>query len=80
MPIENLLELIEQGFDISFNYKDVFYTISLISDNPVRKYGIGSENGLTSDFESLEDIPDFVIDDKTVGEIIAELSEEEIFY
>jgi hypothetical protein len=81
MLINNFLDLISRGFDVSFNYKEVFYTISLIADDENgRKYGIGSDNEFTADFESLESIPDFVLDDKTIKNIICELSEEDIFY
>lgn len=61
MLIDKFLDLISRGFDVSFNYKEVFYTISLISDDENgRKYGIGSDNGFMADFESLESIPDFI--------------------
>lgn len=30
MQIDDFMNLIQNGFDVSFNYKDVFYTISLI--------------------------------------------------
>lgn len=81
MLIDDFIDLISRGFDVSFNYKDVFYTISLIEDDENgRKYGIGSDNDFTADFESLESIPDFVLDDKPIKDIISELSEEEIFY
>lgn len=81
MFIDNFLDLISRGFDVSFNYKEVFYTISLISDDENgRKYGIGSDNGFMADFESLESIPDFILDDKTIRDIVSALPEEEVFY
>lgn len=81
MLIDNFLDLISRGFDVSFNYKEVFYTISLISDDENgRKYGIGSDNGFMADFESLESIPDFILDDKTIRDIVFALPEEEVFY
>lgn len=81
MLISNFIDLISRGFDVSFNYKEVFYTISLIDDGENgRKYGIGSDNGFAADFESLESISDFVLDDKPIKDIISELPEEEIFY
>lgn len=81
MLISRFLNLINRGFDVSFNYKEVFYTISLIEDGENgRKYGIGSDNGFTADFESLESIPDLVLDDKSIKDIISKISEEEIFY
>ena len=81
MLIDIFLDLISRGFDVSFNYKEVFYTISLISDDENgRKYGIGSDNGFMADFESLESIPDFILDDKTIRDIVSALPEEEVFY
>lgn len=81
MLIDNFLDLISRGFDVSFNYKEVFYTISLISDDENgRKYGIDSDNGFMADFESLESIPDFILDDKKIRDIVSALSEEEVFY
>lgn len=81
MYIDNFLDLISRGFDVSFNYKEVFYTISLINDDENgRKYGIGSDNGFMGDFESLESIPDFVLEDKTIKDIVTALPEEEVFY
>lgn len=81
MHIDNFLDLISRGFDVSFNYKEVFYTISLINDDENgRKYGIGSDNGFMADFESLESIPDFVLEDKTIKDIVTALPEEEVFY
>lgn len=81
MLIDKFLDLISRGFDVSFNYKEVFYTISLISDDENgRKYGIGSDNGFRADFESLESIPDFILDDKTIRDIVSALPEEEVFY
>ena len=81
MQIDKFIQLIRQGFDVSFNYKDVFYTISLLSDNDgAKKYGIGSDNDFTYDFESIDDIPSFVLDGETISSIVEKLSEEEIYY
>ncbi len=81
MQIDNFVELVKQGFDVSFNYKNVFYTISLLEENDgIKKYGIGSDTGFTADFDSINSISDFVLDDKTIGEIVIELNEDEIFY
>ena len=81
MLIDNFLDLISRGFDVSFNYKEVFYIISLISDDENgRKYGIGSDNVFMADFESLESIPDFILDDKKIRDIVSALPEEEVFY
>lgn len=81
MQIDNFVELVKQGFDVSFNYKNVFYTISLLEENDgIKKYGIGSDTGFTADFDSINSISDFVLDDKTIREIIIELNEDEIFY
>ena len=81
MQVEVFMDLIKRGFDVSFNHKDVFYTISLIYDDGLqKKYGIGSDNGFKFDFVSIEDITDFVLDDMSIRNIIQSLSEDEIFY
>lgn len=81
MKIDKFINLIKSGFDVSFNYKDVFYTISLIEDNETgKKYGIGSDNGFKADFESIESIPTFVLEDKQIKDIITDLKDEEIFF
>lgn len=81
MQIDNFMNLIKSGFDVSFNYKDIFYTISLIEENETgKKYGIGSDNGFTADFDSFESIPDFVLADKKIKDIVADLKDEEIFF
>ena len=81
MQIDNFINLIKSGFDVSFNYNDVFYTISLIDEDETgKKYGIGSDNGFTADFETLESIPDFVLDDKMIKDIINDLNDEEVFF
>ena len=81
MQIDNFINLIKSGFDVSFNYKDVFYTISLIDEDETgKKYGIGSDNGFTADFETLESIPDFVLDDKMIKDIINDLNDEAVFF
>lgn len=81
IQIDNFMNLIKSGFDVSFNYKDVFYTISLIDENESgKKYGIGSDNNFTADFDTFESIPDFVLDDKKIKDIVADLKDEEIFF
>ena len=81
MQIDEFINLIKSGFDVSFNYNDVFYTISLIDENVYeKKYGIGSDNGFTADFDDIESIPEFVLQDKKIKDIIMDLKEDEIFY
>lgn len=81
MQIDEFINLIKSGFDVSFNYNDVFYTISLIDENEYeKKYGIGSDNGFTADFDDIESIPEFVLQDKKIKDIIMDLKEDEIFY
>ncbi len=81
MQIDDFMNLVKSGFDVSFNYNDVFYTISLIEENgDEKKYGIGSDNGFTADFDDVESIPEFVLKDKKIKDIIMDLKDEEIFY
>ena len=81
MSISSFMNLIKCGFDVSFNYKNVFYTISLLQDDSQnRKYGIGGDNGFAYDFESLESIPDYILDGKSIKDIVAQLKKEEVFF
>lgn len=81
MQINEFLNLIKSGFDVSFNYKNIFYTISLIDEHDdEKKYGIGSDNGFAADFDDVESIPEFIIQGKKIKDIILNLKEEEIFY
>lgn len=81
MKKEKFMEIIKKGFDASFNYNDVFYTISLIDEkNGVNVYGIGGDNGFQADFDSLEAIPEYMIDDKKIKDIVELLNDDEIFY
>lgn len=61
MEIQQFINLVKSGFDVFFNYKDVFYTTSLIDDNEPKKYGLGADNGFKADFDSLETIPNFCV-------------------
>ena len=81
MEIMKFMDIIKKGFDVSFNYKDVFYTISLLDDDKgLNTFGIGADNGFQADFDSIDSIPKYIIDDKKIEEIISSLSDDEIFY
>ena len=75
------ISLISKGFDVSFNYKNAFYIISVIDEvDGQRKFGIGSDDGYSFDFPSIDDIPSTKLDDKTIEEIINSLDEDEIYF
>ncbi len=81
MKINKFMNLIGQGFDLAFNYNDVFYTISLLDDtNGIKKFGIGGDDGTQHIFDTFESIPNFILQGKTIKEIIENTSEEDIFY
>ena len=81
MNIKEFMELVDQGFDLAFNYNDVFYTISLLDDtNGIKKFGIGGDDGTQHIFDTFESIPNFILQGKTIKEIIENTSEEDIFY
>lgn len=82
MHINDFINLISSGFDVSFNFRDVFYTISLIKDDKKqgKVYGIGADNGFKADFESLDSIPYFTLDGTPIKNIVGALPDEEIFY
>lgn len=81
MNMEKFMDIIKKGFDTSFNYNDVFYTISLIDEeNGVNVYGIGGDNGFIADFDSIEAIPEYTIDDKKIKDIVSSLNDDEIYF
>ena len=82
MRINDFLDLVTSGFDVSFNHGDVFYTISLIKDDEEngRVYGIGGDNGFTADFASPVSIPDFQLDGTPIKDIIEALPKEQVFH
>lgn len=82
MHINDFINLISSGFDVSFNFEEVFYTISLIKDDKKcgRVYGIGADNGFKFDFDSINSIPNFALDGTSIKDIVESLSENEIFY
>ena len=82
MRINDFLDLVTSGFDVSFNHGDVFYTISLIKDDEEsgRVYGIGGDNGFMADFASSDSIPNFQLEGTPIKDIVEALSEDEVFY
>lgn len=82
MTIQVFIDYIAAGFDVSFNYADVFYTISVVGkkSDGTRIFGIGGDNGFASDFESLESIPDFSLDGRTIRDIVESIPDEDIFW
>ena len=81
MHIDNFLDLITSGFDVSFNHGDVFYTISLLKDDANgRTYGIGGDNGFKADFASPDSIPSFTLEGATIKDIIEALPDDDVFF
>ena len=82
MRINDFIDLVSSGFDVSFNHGEVFYTISLIKDDEEhgRVYGIGGDDGYMADFDSIDSIPGFVLDGVPIKDIVESLPDDEIFY
>ncbi|MBR5990753.1 MAG: hypothetical protein IK034_02815 [Bacilli bacterium] len=82
MLINQFIDLISSGFDVSFNHGDVFYTISLLKDDDQngRVYGIGGDNGFAADFKSIDAIPDFQLEGTAIKKIVEALPDSEIFF
>lgn len=81
MRINDFIDLVSSGFDVSFNHGEVFYTISLIKDDEEhgRVYGIGG-GGYMADFDSIDSIPGFALDGVPIKDIVESLPDDEIFY
>ena len=73
-------DLIIQGFDVEFNYKDVFYSITIGDVDGKTYFLLSNEFKWYVKFNTIEELNEYVLIDKTVVEIISELNEEEIFY
>ncbi len=73
-------DLIIQGFDVEFNYKDVFYSITIGDVDGKTYFLLSNEFKWYVKFNTIEELNEYVLIDKTVVEIISELDEEEIFY
>ncbi len=73
-------DLVIHGFDVEFNYKDVFYSITIGDVDGKTYFILANEYKWNVKFETIEELNEYVLIDKTVVEIISELDEEEIFY
>ena len=73
-------DLVIHGFDVEFNYKDVFYSITIGDVDGKTYFLLSNEFKWYVKFNTIEELNEYVLIDKTVVEIISELDEEEIFY
>ena len=73
-------DLVIHGFDVEFNYKDVFYSITIGDVDGKTYFLLANEFKWYVKFNTIEELNEYVLIDKTVVEIISELDEEEIFY
>ncbi len=73
-------DLVIHGFDVEFNYKDVFYSITIGDVDGKTYFLLANEFKWYVKFNTIEELNEYVLIDKTVVEIISELNEEEIFY
>lgn len=80
MEKEEFNNLVLHGFDVEFNYKDIFYMISTYESNGKTYISLANNNCWHTDFDNIEDLDNFILIDKSVLEIISELPEEEIYY
>lgn len=80
MTKEVFNDLIKHGFDVEFNYKDVFYSITIGEIKGVSYYFLANENKWHVKFNTIEELDNYLLIDKKIVEILSELSEEEIFY
>ncbi len=84
MSIEKFNKLILSNFDVSFNYKDVYYMISTYDDNGKSIISLANENHRYIEFINIDDLDNYldnyILIDKSVSNIINELTDEDIYY
>ena len=72
--------LVIHGFDIEFNYKDIFYSITSGKIEGVQYFFLANEKKWNVKFTSIQELDDYILFDKRIVDIISGLSEKDIFY
>lgn len=80
MEKEEFNNLVLHGFDVEFNYKDIFYSITIGEEDGSSYFFLANEKKWYVKFDNIEDLDNYILIDKTVLKIISELPEEEIYY
>ena len=80
MNKEEFDNLVIHGFDVEFNYKNIFYSITIGNIDGDVYFFLANENKWHVKFKTIKDLNEYVLVDKTIIEIISELPEDEIFY
>lgn len=80
MEIEKFNKLVLSNFDVSFNYKDVYYEISTYEKENKDIISLADENHWYVEFDDINDLDNYILIDKKISEIITMLSKEDIYY
>jgi len=80
MGKEEFNNLVIHGFDVEFNYKDVFYSITTGEIEGILFFFLANENKWNIKFTTIQELDDYLLFDKKIVDIISELPEDEIFY
>jgi hypothetical protein len=80
MNKEEFNNLVIHGFDVEFNYKNVFYSITIGEKDGDSYFFLANEYKWYVKFKTIQELNEYVLIDKTIIQIISELPEEEIFY
>ena len=80
MEIEKFNKLVLGNFDVSFNYKDIYYEISTYDKNGKTIISLANENKWFTEFENVIELDNYILVDRKVSDIINNLKDDEIFY
>ena len=80
MEIEKFNKLVLGNFDVSFNYKDIYYEISTYDKNGKIIISLAYENKWFTEFENVIELDNYILVDRKVSDIINNLKDDEIFY
>ena len=79
MSTQKFNELILSNFDVSFNYQDVFYMISTYDGNGKSIISLANENHWYVEFINIDNSDKYILIDKSVFDIINELTDKDIY-
>ncbi len=80
MNKEEFNNLVIHGFDVEFNYKNVFYSISIGDLDGKTYFFLANEDKWYVKFKTIQELDEYILIDKTILQIISEIPEEEIYY
>lgn len=80
MTREEFHKLILSGFDIEFDYKESFYSITTFEENGSIKFSIANNKHWCIELDTINQVDTTLIEGQTILKIIESLPDEEICY